>query len=60
MVCFLQVPKDKDILSALQERLRKRFPVDDYNKARQELDPNKIVSNRVLGKLFPSQETTTN
>ncbi|KAM0951069.1 putative L-galactonolactone dehydrogenase [Dioscorea sansibarensis] len=56
----IEVPKDKDELAALQERLSKRFPVDDYNKARQELDPNRILSNRVLEKLFPSQETASN
>ncbi|KAJ6316789.1 hypothetical protein OIU78_019965 [Salix suchowensis] len=35
----IEVPKDKDVLAALQERLRRRFPVDAYNKARKELDP---------------------
>ncbi|TQE05857.1 hypothetical protein C1H46_008540 [Malus baccata] len=30
---FSWVPKDKDELAALQDRLRKRFPVDAYNKA---------------------------
>ncbi|KAJ0976159.1 hypothetical protein J5N97_018124 [Dioscorea zingiberensis] len=56
----IEVPKDKDELAILQARLRKRFPVDDYNKARQELDPNRILSNRVLEKLFPSKETVSN
>ncbi|RXH80976.1 hypothetical protein DVH24_004890 [Malus domestica] len=32
----IEVPKDKDELAALQDRLRKRFPVDAYNKARRE------------------------
>lgn len=53
---FAQVPKDKDELSALQARLRKRFPVDEYNKAQKELDPNGILSNNMLGKLFPSSD----
>lgn len=52
-----QVPKDKEELAALQERLRKRFPVDTYNKVRGELDPNRILSNAVLEKLFPWKET---
>jgi L-galactono-1,4-lactone dehydrogenase len=54
---YVQVPKDKDELAALKERLRRRFPVDAYNKARKELDPNKILSNNMLEKLFPLSET---
>lgn len=53
----IEVPKNKDELIALQARLRKRFPVDAYNKARNELDPNKILSNNKLEKLFPQSET---
>ncbi|KAB5519363.1 hypothetical protein DKX38_023682 [Salix brachista] len=53
----IEVPKDKDVLAALQERLRRRFPVDAYNKARKELDPNRILSNNMLEKLFPLSET---
>ncbi|KAM7270638.1 hypothetical protein ACFE04_029852 [Oxalis oulophora] len=53
----IEVPKDKDELPALQARLRRRFPVDAYNKARRELDPNKILSNNLLEKLFPQSET---
>ncbi|XP_022966248.1 L-galactono-1,4-lactone dehydrogenase, mitochondrial [Cucurbita maxima] len=52
----IEVPKDKDELAALQARLRKRFPVDEYNKARQELDPNKILSSNKLEKLFVSSD----
>ncbi|KAA8518044.1 hypothetical protein F0562_015536 [Nyssa sinensis] len=53
----IEVPKDKEELAALQSRLRKRFPVDAYNKARRELDPNRILSNRMLEKLFPMSDT---
>ncbi|CAK9185912.1 unnamed protein product [Ilex paraguariensis] len=53
----VEVPKDKEELSALQARLRKRFPVDAYNKARKELDPNQILSNNMLEKLFPLSDT---
>ncbi|KAI7750259.1 hypothetical protein M8C21_015968, partial [Ambrosia artemisiifolia] len=49
----IEVPKDKDELAALQTRLRKRFPVDAFNKARVELDPNRILSNAMLEKMFP-------
>ncbi|KAJ7972155.1 L-galactono-1,4-lactone dehydrogenase [Quillaja saponaria] len=53
----IEVPKDKEELAALQARLRKRFPVDAYNKARRELDPNRILSNNMLEKLFPQPDT---
>ncbi|KAF5747957.1 L-galactono-1 4-lactone dehydrogenase mitochondrial-like isoform X1 [Tripterygium wilfordii] len=49
----IEVPKDNEELAALQARLRKRFPVDEYNKARKELDPSRILSNHILEKLFP-------
>ncbi|BBH07236.1 hypothetical protein Prudu_019111 [Prunus dulcis] len=52
-----QVPKDKEELASLQARLRKRFPVDAYNKARKELDPSRILSNNKLEKLFPLSDT---
>ncbi|CAI9782828.1 unnamed protein product [Fraxinus pennsylvanica] len=53
----IEVPKDKDELAALQARLKKRFPVDSYNQARKDLDPNHILSNNVLEKLFPLSDT---
>nr|CAD1817217.1 unnamed protein product [Ananas comosus var. bracteatus] len=53
----IEVPKDKEEFAELQARLRKRFPVDAYNKARRELDPNGILSNAKLEKLFPMMET---
>ncbi|OAY43281.1 L-galactono-1,4-lactone dehydrogenase, mitochondrial [Manihot esculenta] len=52
----IEVPKDAEELAALQVRLRSRFPVDAYNKARKELDPNRILSNVKLEKLFPLSE----
>ncbi|XP_010543522.1 PREDICTED: L-galactono-1,4-lactone dehydrogenase, mitochondrial isoform X2 [Tarenaya hassleriana] len=53
----IEIPKDKEELEALQARLRKRFPVDAYNKARRELDPNRILSNNMVEKLFPVSTT---
>ncbi|CAN6444117.1 unnamed protein product [Victoria cruziana] len=53
----IEVPKDKDELQDLQKRLKKRFPIDSYNKARMEFDPNKILSNGMLEKLFPSDSS---
>jgi len=49
----IEVPDNEEELAWLHERLRKRFPVDLYNKARKELDPNQILSNDLLEKLFP-------
>ncbi|XP_047332294.1 L-galactono-1,4-lactone dehydrogenase, mitochondrial [Impatiens glandulifera] len=54
----IEVPKDKDELAILQARLRKRFPVDEYNKARTELDPNRILSNNMLEKFFPRSDAS--
>ncbi|GJN13821.1 hypothetical protein PR202_gb00567 [Eleusine coracana subsp. coracana] len=52
----IEVPQDKDELPELQARMRERFPVDAYNKALMELDPNKVLSNAKLEKLFPVLE----
>ncbi|CAI0439709.1 unnamed protein product [Linum tenue] len=49
----IEVPRDKEEQAALQVRLRERFPVDTYNAARKELDPNRIFANNKLEKLFP-------
>ncbi|CAI0439822.1 unnamed protein product, partial [Linum tenue] len=49
----IEVPRDKEEQAALQARLRERFPVDAYNTARKELDPNRIFANNKLEKLFP-------
>ncbi|PIA53722.1 hypothetical protein AQUCO_00900362v1 [Aquilegia coerulea] len=54
----IEVPKGKEELASLQARLRSRFPVDEYNKARMELDPNRILSNRMVEKLFPLPTTS--
>ncbi|KMT15130.1 hypothetical protein BVRB_3g062480 [Beta vulgaris subsp. vulgaris] len=53
----IEIPKDKDERIDLQARLKKRFPVDAYVKARKELDPNTILSNNMIEKLFPLSET---
>ncbi|KAJ9544001.1 hypothetical protein OSB04_023708 [Centaurea solstitialis] len=54
----IEVPKDKTELAALQARLRKRFPIDAFNKARKELDPNRILSNAMLEKMFPLDDNS--
>lgn len=52
-----KVPVDEEALKLLRERLRRRFPVDDFNKARRQLDPDNILSNRVVDQLFPLDES---
>lgn len=49
-----QVPKDENSLEWVCERLRQRYPVDKFMKARQELDPNNILVNDIIEKLFPA------
>uniref|UniRef100_A0A0D6R329 FAD-binding PCMH-type domain-containing protein n=1 Tax=Araucaria cunninghamii TaxID=56994 RepID=A0A0D6R329_ARACU len=49
----LEIPDNEEELAWLHERIQKRFPVDLYNRARIELDPNHILSNDFLEKLFP-------
>lgn len=49
----IEVPDNEEELAWLHERLHKRFPMDLYNRARTELDPNQILSNDLLEKLFP-------
>ncbi|KAL8213745.1 hypothetical protein R6Q57_003194 [Mikania cordata] len=55
----IEVPKDKDEVATLIARLRKRFPVDAFNKARAELDPNRILSNAMLEKMFPLDDNAS-
>ncbi|KAL8260553.1 hypothetical protein R6Q59_028506 [Mikania micrantha] len=55
----IEVPKDKDEVATLISRLRKRFPVDAFNKARAELDPNRILSNAMLEKMFPLDDNAS-
>ncbi|CAM6084490.1 unnamed protein product [Calypogeia fissa] len=49
----VEVPTDEKTLLWLQERLRKRFAVEKFNRLRSELDPNNILSNDHLDRLFP-------
>ncbi|KAG6495291.1 hypothetical protein ZIOFF_043085 [Zingiber officinale] len=58
LIIWFPNPKNKEEFAELQARLRKHFPIDMYNKARRELDPKRILSNALLGKIFPSTETS--
>ena len=50
----LEVPIDETEVTQLQAQLRSRFPVDRFNEARLELDPNKIMSNGMIDTMFGS------
>jgi len=54
----IEVPADTESLSWVQERLRKRFPVELFQRARAELDPNNILANDVIDRLFPRPVST--
>ncbi|KAH9329555.1 hypothetical protein KI387_001663 [Taxus chinensis] len=49
----IEIPDNEEELTWVRERIKKNFPVDSYNKARTELDPNHILSNAFLETLFP-------
>jgi len=49
----VEVPATSGGVTQLQERLQKRFPVDEFNRARARLDPKNILSNELVDTLFP-------
>ena len=46
------MPHDPADVEQVRRRLRARFPVDELNKARRELDPRNILSNTLLDGLL--------
>lgn len=55
----IELPATEAELVALRQRLRQRFPVDAFNRARQELDPHNLLGNELVDALFPRQRTST-
>ena len=47
-----EVPSDTAQAQALRARLRRDFPIDAFNRARQVLDPNNILANETVNGLF--------
>jgi hypothetical protein len=43
-------------LEAVRLRLAARYPVTEFNSLRRRLDPNNILSNRIVNELFPLNE----
>ena len=48
----IEMPHDPADVEQVRRRLRARFPVDELNKARRELDPRDILSNTLLDGLL--------
>jgi L-galactono-1,4-lactone dehydrogenase len=48
----IEPPEDPARLAAMKARLAERFPVAAFNAARAQLDPNNILANDMVDKLF--------
>lgn len=46
-------------LEAARQRMRRRYPVEDFNWLRREFDPKNILANDIIDKLFPFDEAVT-
>jgi L-galactono-1,4-lactone dehydrogenase len=44
----VEVPDDRGDRILMQERFRSKYPLDEYNQARWELDPKNLLGNRLL------------
>ena len=48
----IELPDDPADAEVVRHRLRARFPIDELNAARRELDPRNILSNELLDGLL--------
>ena len=48
---------DQRRLKAVQERLRRRYPLEAFAQARRELDPHQVLSNKHVKALMPLPES---
>ena len=46
-------------LDIARRRMQQRYPVEDFNALRRELDPKNILANDIIDKLFPLEEAET-
>ena len=44
-------------LNVARQRMQKRYPVEEFNALRRELDPKNILANDIVDKLFPLEGT---
>jgi L-galactono-1,4-lactone dehydrogenase len=54
----IEAPEGERALRDTQERLRRRFPVEEFNQIRAELDPNNILPNQSFASLLEHQLET--
>lgn len=48
----IEIPDDPKQLQATRERLHKRYPIEEFQRARAELDPDNILGGRIVDVLF--------
>lgn len=48
-------PRYEERLHEMQERIRASFPVGEYNQWRRVMDPNSILSNDLIDRLFADE-----
>jgi len=49
----IELPHSYDDRELMQNRLKGRYPVSDFNAARKIFDPKNIMANDIVDKLFP-------
>lgn len=47
---------DKTIIANMRTRIRKKYPVDEFNAYRKALDPNAVLSNNLVETLFNAEK----
>ncbi|KAG0586730.1 hypothetical protein KC19_2G113000 [Ceratodon purpureus] len=53
----IEVPENENSLEWVRERLRHRYALEKFYRAREELDPKNILVNDVISKLLPQRQT---
>jgi len=48
----IEIPDAPDQVAAVRQRLRERFPIDEFNSLRRELDPKNILGNALTDTLL--------
>mmetsp|Transcript_486 Transcript_486/g.1413 ORF Transcript_486/g.1413 Transcript_486/m.1413 type:complete len:581 (-) Transcript_486:158-1900(-) len=49
----IEVPPSPEGVKAMQQRLAGRYPVEEFNAARRDLDPKNILANKHIKAMFP-------
>lgn len=48
----IEVPQNEADRDLLRENVRKKYPVDEFNALRKVLDPNHVMTNKIIEELF--------